>query len=75
MCVVTGRGVVFNVRSVDGDTTSFFFRRVIDLVECASSTAVGFSQYGSDCSGQRCLPWSTWPIVPTLTCGFVRSNF
>ncbi|EHW04464.1 hypothetical protein ECDEC8A_4858 [Escherichia coli DEC8A] len=24
MCVVTGRGVVFNVRSVDGDTTSFF---------------------------------------------------
>ncbi|STK98165.1 Uncharacterised protein [Escherichia coli] len=37
------------------DTTSFFFRRVIDLVECASSTAVGFSQYGSDCSGQRCF--------------------
>ncbi|EHW38316.1 hypothetical protein ECDEC9C_5393, partial [Escherichia coli DEC9C] len=35
MCVVTGRGVIFNVRSVDGDTTSFFFRRVIDLVECA----------------------------------------
>ena len=21
------------------------------------------------------LPWSTWPIVPTFTCGFVRSNF
>src|SRR5947207_15209969 len=21
------------------------------------------------------LPWSTWPIVPTLTCGLVRSNF
>src|SRR5438034_4603996 len=20
------------------------------------------------------LPWSTWPMVPTLTCGFVRSN-
>ena len=20
------------------------------------------------------LPWSTWPIVPTLTWGFVRSN-
>ena len=19
------------------------------------------------------LPWSTWPIVPTFTCGFVRS--
>src|SRR5881397_3160313 len=21
------------------------------------------------------LPWSTWPIVPTLTCGLVRANF
>src|SRR6266496_3954632 len=21
------------------------------------------------------LPWSTWPIVPTFTCGLVRSNF
>ena len=21
------------------------------------------------------LPWSTWPIVPTLTCGLLRSNF
>src|SRR5262245_7534460 len=21
------------------------------------------------------LPWSMWPIVPTFTCGFDRSNF
>src|SRR5437870_13584576 len=21
------------------------------------------------------LPWSTWPMVPTFTCGFFRSNF
>ena len=21
------------------------------------------------------LPWSMWPIVPMLMCGFVRSNF
>ena len=21
------------------------------------------------------FPWSTWPIVPTLTCGLVRVNF
>jgi len=20
------------------------------------------------------LPWSMWPMVPTLTCGFVRSK-
>ncbi len=50
--VVASRGVVFNVRGVDGDTTSFFFRRVIDLVECASGTTVGFSQNGSDGSSQ-----------------------
>ncbi|CDL33054.1 FIG01045508: hypothetical protein [Enterobacter hormaechei] len=55
MCVVASRGVILNVRSVDGDTTSFFFWCVIDLVESTSSTAVGFSQYGSDCSGQRCF--------------------
>jgi hypothetical protein len=21
------------------------------------------------------LPWSTWPIVPMLQCGLLRSNF
>jgi len=21
------------------------------------------------------LPWSMWPIVPTLQCGLLRSNF
>ena len=21
------------------------------------------------------LPWSTWPMVPTFTCGLSRSNF
>jgi hypothetical protein len=21
------------------------------------------------------LPWSTWPIVPMLTCGLSRTNF
>ncbi|SAE03198.1 Uncharacterised protein [Enterobacter hormaechei] len=52
VCVVASRGVILNVRGVDGDTTSFFFWCVIDLVESTSSTAVGFSQYGSDCSSQ-----------------------
>ncbi|VGO76683.1 hypothetical protein SB00001_00337 [Klebsiella variicola] len=50
--VVASRGVIFNVRGVDGDTTSFFFRCVIDLVECTSRTTVGFSQNGSDGSSQ-----------------------
>src|SRR5690606_38098386 len=52
VCVVASRGVILNVRGVDGDTTSFFFWCVIDLVESTSSTAVGFSQYGGDCSSQ-----------------------
>ncbi|GAQ99727.1 hypothetical protein NGUA01_03975 [Salmonella enterica] len=43
------------MRSGGGGTTRFFFRRVIDLVECAGGTAVGFSQYGSNGSGQRCF--------------------
>ncbi len=51
--VVTGRGFLFNVRSVDGDTTCFFFRRVIERVECTRSTPLGFTQYGSVCSGQH----------------------
>jgi hypothetical protein len=32
--VVTIVEFIFNVRSVDGDTTSFFFWRAVDLVEC-----------------------------------------
>ncbi len=35
----------------------------------------GFSQYGGDCSGQSSFTVVNVPIVPTLTCGFVRSNF
>ncbi|CAI1955121.1 Uncharacterised protein [Serratia ficaria] len=50
--VVASRGVILNVGSVDGDTTSFFFWRVIDLVESTCSTAVGFSQNGSDSCSQ-----------------------
>ncbi len=37
---------------------------------------VGFSQKRcSDGSSQVVYSRSTWTIVPTLTCGFVRSNF
>ena len=40
VCVVTGRGVIFNVRSVDGDTTSFFFQMCIrDSFGCNISDA------------------------------------
>ncbi len=52
VCVVTGRGFIFNVRGVDGDTTSLLFWRVIDLIECTRLAAVGFSQNGGDCRSQ-----------------------
>jgi BirA family transcriptional regulator, biotin operon repressor / biotin---[acetyl-CoA-carboxylase] ligase len=42
-------------RLEQGPAAAIGLSLVIDLVECASSTAVGFSQYGSDCSGQRCF--------------------
>jgi len=41
VCVVTSRRIVLYVRSVDGDTTGLFFRRVVDLIECTSGSAVG----------------------------------
>ncbi|XPE67016.1 hypothetical protein ACNKHR_10875 [Shigella flexneri] len=69
-----GRGVVFNVRSVDGDTASFFFRRVINLVECASSTAGVLAS--TVVIAAVALVYHGQPgDVPTLTCGFVGQTF
>src|SRR5690606_5472875 len=50
--VVTGFGVVFNVRSGDGDTTGFFFRSVVDLIVTAGSTTHFLGQNSGDGSGQ-----------------------
>jgi hypothetical protein len=49
---VTACGFVLYVSGVDGDTTCFFFRGAVDLVECTSLAAVGFSQNGGDCCSQ-----------------------
>src|SRR5438105_15033170 len=45
--------------------SSYFFASPPNLV--ASTVAIA--------AVSVVLPWSTWPIVPTFTCGFVRSNF
>ncbi|MCY1350116.1 hypothetical protein D9M69_363430 [compost metagenome] len=50
--VVAYRRVVFNVRGVDGDTTSLLFRRVVDLVESASRTTPGLGADFGQGSGQ-----------------------
>ncbi|MNJ55103.1 hypothetical protein D3C77_505770 [compost metagenome] len=50
--VVTVRGIIFNVRGVDGDTTSLFFRRVVDLVVTLGYAATA-EHFGTD-AGQGC---------------------
>src|SRR5690606_42029158 len=50
--VVTGRGIILNVGSVDGDTTSLLFRRVVDLVVTLGSTAAA-EYFGAD-AAQGC---------------------
>src|SRR5690606_2911437 len=50
--VVTGRGIILNVGSVDGDTTSLLFRRVVDPVVALGSAAAA-EDFGAD-AGQGC---------------------
>ena len=50
--------------------------RVVDRVEGAElGLALAAARYLVIAAVSVVLPWSTWPIVPTLTCGLVRSNF
>ncbi len=50
--VVTNVRVVLYVRSVDGDTTSFFFWGAVDLVEVNTSRTENFGANASQSSGQ-----------------------
>ena len=89
VCVVSVRCFILYVSGGNGDTSFLLFRSLIDLIECYVSTqSVSLVQNCSDSSSQCCLtvvnvadcvsvvlPWSTWPIVPMLICGFVLSNF
>jgi hypothetical protein len=61
--VVAVLGFVFDVRGVDGDAARLLLRRRVSLLSTVVIAAVSVV-----------LPWSTCPIVPTLTCGLVRSN-
>ena len=75
--VVALVGLVLDVGGGDGDAALALFGSVVDLVERPDSRCWGYAsarQHG-DGGGQVVLPWSTWPMVPTLTCGLVRSNF
>src|SRR4029077_5505349 len=56
-------------------------RRPCDSEALATSSyGMNFAQPLSDDTLVRAavrvvLPWSMWPMVPTLTCGLLRSNF
>jgi hypothetical protein len=70
--VVTVFRLVLNVGGVDGDAACFssvprqFGRSLWLRRRTAAKTVIA--------AVSVVLPWSTWPIVPTLTCGLVRSN-
>jgi hypothetical protein len=51
--VVTDQRVVFNVRSVDGDTTSFFFWRAVDFIEVNDGRTENLGANTSQSCGQR----------------------
>ena len=55
VCVVTLRSFVFNVSSVDSDTTFLFFRSVVDLVERLSFRKTSISKHLSDSSSKSSL--------------------
>ena len=50
--IVARLGIIFNVRGVDGDTTLTLFRRLVDLIESESLTAVSLGQHGCDGGSQ-----------------------
>jgi hypothetical protein len=75
--IVALLGGIFRVMQRDRDTTSLFFRSIVDLIETFSSFfAQPFKNKTCVIAAVKVvLPWSTWPIVPTFKCGLERSNF
>ena len=74
--VAVGR-LVLDVRGVDRDAALALLGRVVDRREVAHLVLplpVSASTFVI-AAVSVVLPWSICPIVPTLTCGFVRSNF
>ncbi len=52
VCVVTSCSLIFNVSGVDGNTTLFFFRSIVDRIERSHFRETLVSQHCSDSSGQ-----------------------
>jgi len=74
--VVTLVGLILDVGNRDCDTASLLLRSLVDLVERRKSDVrvLGVESL-CDRRGEGRLTVVDMPIVPTLTWGFVRSNF
>ena len=74
--VVAGGGLVLDVGDRDRDPALALLGGVVDRVERAVlGLAACRARYLLIAAVSDVLPWSMWPIVPTLTCGLLRSNF
>ena len=74
--VVPLLGLVLHVRDGDRDAALALFGRVVDLVERGVlRLALAVASTLVMAAVSVVLPWSMCPIVPTFTCGLVRSNF
>ena len=73
--VVAVVGLVLDVRGRDRDAALLLLRSVVDLVEGPGLAAIFSDRTLVIAAVSVVLPWSMWPIVPTLTCGLSRSNF
>src|SRR6266545_819027 len=62
MLIVTPRSTSSGARSIRSNAVN----RVVDPSRSASTLVIA--------AVRVVLPWSTWPMVPTLTCGLERTN-
>ena len=67
MSVVAVGGFIFNMSNVDGDTTGFFFRGVIDLVVSAEISSTQHRAVFGDRSGQ-----SGFTVVNVTHCAHIQ---
>ena len=73
--VVAVLGLVLDVSGRNRDAARLFFRRLVDLVVGRERRTAGLAKTFVIAAVSDVLPWSTWPIVPMLQCGLLRSNF
>jgi hypothetical protein len=72
--VVALVALVLNVCGRNCNAALFFFRRCVDRIVGASLGEALLCSTVVIAAVSVVLPWSTWPIVPTFTCGLFRSN-